>query len=73
VDPLYKTDTAKAFGFKQMIYEPFLGGGFITAFSPLLITKLGLWKSMVISLIIMVTSFLISYLSGWTHLKPKLK
>jgi len=73
VDPLYKTDTAKAFGFKQMIYEPFLGGGFITAFSPLLITKLGLWKSMVISLIIMVTFFLISYLSGWTHLKPKLK
>src|SRR4030042_601259 len=34
VDPLYKTDTAKAFGFKQMIYEPFLGGGFITAFAP---------------------------------------
>jgi glutamate:Na+ symporter, ESS family len=73
VDPLYKTDTAKAFGFKQMIYEPFLGGGFITAFSPLLITKLGLWKSMVISLIIMALFFLISYLSGWTHLKPKLK
>lgn len=73
VDPLYKTDTAKAFGFKQMIYEPFLGGGFITAFSPMLITKLGLWKSIVASLAIMTIFFLISYFSGWVTLKPDLK
>jgi len=73
VDPLYKTDTAKAFGFKQMIYEPFLGGGFITAFSPMLITKLGLWKSIAASLVIMTIFFLVSYFSGWVNFKPDLK
>ncbi len=73
VDPLYKTDTAKAFGFKQMIYEPFLGGGFITAFSPMLITKLGIWKSMTASLIIMLLFFLVSYFNGWINLKPDLR
>lgn len=73
VDPLYKTDTAKAFGFKQMIYEPFLGGGFITAFSPMLVSKLGLWKSLAVSFVIMVIFFLISYFSKWVNLKPQLK
>src|SRR5690606_4574642 len=33
VDPRRKTTTATAYGYKQLIYEPFLGGGIITAFS----------------------------------------
>lgn len=70
VDPLYKTDTAKAFGFKQMIYEPFLGGGFITAFAPMLVTKLGVWQSIGIAFLFMLFFFLISYFSGWVNFKP---
>ena len=36
VDPDYKTGTAEAFGLRaESVYEPFLGGGFITATVPL--------------------------------------
>jgi len=73
VDPLYKTDTAKAFGFKQMIYEPFLGGGFITAFAPMLVSKLGVWPSIGVSFAIMLVFFLISLLNRWVNFKPELE
>ncbi len=73
VDPLYKTDTARAFGFKQMIYEPFLGGGFITAFAPMLVSRLGVWPSIGISFAIMVVFFLISLLNRWVNFKPELE
>ncbi|MFO7866411.1 MAG: sodium/glutamate symporter [Candidatus Aminicenantes bacterium] len=73
VDPIYRTDTARAFGFKQMIYEPFLGGGFITAFSPMLITSLGIGKSIALSFAIMLAFFLISFFNGWVNFKPDLK
>jgi ESS family glutamate:Na+ symporter len=73
VDPLYKTDTAKAFGFKQMIYEPFLGGGFITAFAPLLILSLGVWQSIGLSLAFIVIFFLISFFNGWVNFRPDKK
>jgi glutamate:Na+ symporter, ESS family len=65
VDPHYKTDTAQAFGFKQMLYEPFLGGGFITATAPFLIISMGLWWSVVVSGVIMLVFLLISRLNGW--------
>lgn len=73
VDPIYKTDTAKAFGFKQMIYEPFLGGGFITAFAPMLVTNLGIWQSIGIALAFMVIFFVISLSSGWVNFNPQLQ
>jgi glutamate:Na+ symporter, ESS family len=73
VDPIYRTDTARAFGFKQMIYEPFLGGGFITAFSPMLVASIGLWKSIAIAFGIMFVFFMISLLNGWVNFKPDLK
>lgn len=72
VDPMYKTDTATAFGFKQMVYEPFLGGGLITALAPILIRELGPWVSMVICAATMLVFGLISLFSGWTRRKPKL-
>ena len=44
VDPERKTSTARAYGYKQLIYEPFLGGGIITAFSVPIILQIGsLW------------------------------
>lgn len=71
VDPDYKTGTAEAFGLKQMVYEPFLGGGFITALSPYFILAYGAWMGIVLALVIMLIFFGISFFSGWTNLKMK--
>lgn len=70
VDPGYKTDTAQAFGFKQMLYEPFLGGGLITATAPFIVINLGVWWSAAFAGIIMILFMLISWLNGWTQLNP---
>ncbi len=71
VDPMYKTDTATAFGFKQMIYEPFLGGGLITALAPFIIFNLGIWPCIAISAFIMLLFTIISYVNGWTKFSRK--
>lgn len=43
-DPDRKTSAARAYGYKQLTYEPLLGGGIITAFSVPLIMQIGsLW------------------------------
>ncbi|GAB25079.1 sodium/glutamate symporter [Gordonia polyisoprenivorans NBRC 16320 = JCM 10675] len=42
VDPRRETSTANAYGYKQLPYEPFLGGGLITALSVPLIVAIGL-------------------------------
>jgi ESS family glutamate:Na+ symporter len=73
VDPMYKTDTAKGFGLKQMVYEPFLGGGLITAMAPFIIMGMGVWSSIFISLGIMVAFFIFAWLSGWVTMRPQLK
>ncbi len=70
VDPQYKTDTAQAFGFKQMLYEPFLGGGLITATAPILVFNLGVWWSILFAGIIMVFFLSLSFINGWTKFKP---
>ncbi|SDJ36968.1 sodium/glutamate symporter [Salimicrobium halophilum] len=41
VDPNVETPALEAFGYKQLIYEPFLGGGLVTALSVPLIYSLG--------------------------------
>lgn len=42
VDPKDKTNSMESFGYKQLLFEPFFGGGFITALSMPLIVALGL-------------------------------
>ncbi len=71
VDPNYKTDTAQAFGFKQMLYEPFLGGGFITATAPFIVISLGIWWSIWATVAIILVFGLISWLSGWSGIHSK--
>ena len=66
VDPQYNTGTAEAFGLKQMVYEPFLGGGLITATAPIFIMSYGVWTSLIICAVVMVIFFLMSVFSGWT-------
>jgi len=73
VDPHYKTDTAQAFGFKQMLYEPFLGGGFITATAPFILVGLGIWWSIAAAAVIVFAFGLISFLNGWTTRNPRKK
>lgn len=73
VDPLYKTDTATAFGLKQMVYEPFLGGGLITAMAPFFIIGYGPWTSIIASGIIMLVFMVLAWLNGWVNMRPQKK
>lgn len=70
VDPEYKTDTAQAFGFKQMLYEPFFGGGFITATAPFIVINMGIWWSIALALIVITAFLILSALNGWLRFKP---
>ncbi|MBE0673996.1 MAG: sodium:glutamate symporter [Bacteroidales bacterium] len=70
VDPEYKTDTAQAFGFKQMLYEPFFGGGFITATAPFIVINMGIWWSIAFAFIIMISFFALSWVNGWVNMSP---
>lgn len=42
VDPEDKTNAAESFGFKQLMFEPFVGGGIVTALSMPIIITIGL-------------------------------
>ena len=64
VDPHYETPAAKSFGFKQMIYEPLLGGGFITASAPLIIVHYGVGTATAVAAATMVIALLPSLFSG---------
>ncbi len=70
VDPLYDTGTAEAFGFKQMVYEPLLGGGLVTATAPFLIIRYGAWRALALAAGIMALFWFVSLLNGWFRLKP---
>ena len=70
VDPLYDTGSAEAFGFKQMVYEPFLGGGLLTAAAPFLIIEMGSGWALALSLGGMALFGLISLLNGWFRILP---
>ena len=71
VDPTYKTKTAEAFGLKQMVYEPFLGGGLVTAMAPFVIVGIGPWNSLLICMGLMVAFFLVSLFNGWVNFSPR--
>jgi ESS family glutamate:Na+ symporter len=43
VDPERSTSAANDYGYKQLIYEPFFGGGIVTALSVPLIVSWGLF------------------------------
>ena len=71
-DPLFETEAAEAFGFKQIIYEPMLGGGFITAAAPLLIVNFGVGPSFFVGVASIILALGVAYFSGWMHrFKPE--
>jgi len=43
VDPEYRSPAMEAFGYKQLLFEPFVGGGLVTAMSVPLVANYGPW------------------------------
>ncbi len=66
-DPEFKTPAAESFGFKQIIYEPMLGGGFITASAPILLFNFGTTVPLLVGVASILLFLGIAALSGWIH------
>ena len=51
-DPYGRSGALEAFSFKQLVFEPFLGGGLVTAFAPLALKAMGLplWTALALGL-----------------------
>src|SRR5690625_256290 len=62
-DPIQKSPAYEAFGYKQLVFEPFFGGGLVTAAAIALIAQLGPYPL----LIIMAVLLLASLLSGFFY------
>ncbi len=69
-DPHFETPAARSFGFKQILYEPMLGGGFITAASPLLIANFGVLPAFGMAVASLTAAIGVAFLSGWVHSFP---
>lgn len=54
-DPEMKSPAAEGFGYKQLVFEPFLGGGLVTALSAPLVFMWGPWPFSIVMLIIGIT------------------
>jgi len=50
-DPENKSPALSAFGYKQLLHEPFMGGGLWTSAAVLLVWKRGGWFVWIVSLI----------------------
>lgn len=61
VDKNNKSNGKEAFALKQLLFEPFVGGGLITGLSPLIIQKMGLLYFTGISFALTLTFFLLGY------------
>ena len=57
-DPWGRSRAMEAFSFKQLLFEPFLGGGLVTALSPLLIISWGLRRFSAAALVLTLASLL---------------
>ncbi|MUV37231.1 hypothetical protein JNUCC1_01037 [Lentibacillus sp. JNUCC-1] len=55
VDPDNKSPAFEAFGYKQLIYEPFLGGGLVTALSVPLIFEFGPYPFLIFATVMSLT------------------
>ncbi|MFQ6038411.1 MAG: sodium/glutamate symporter [Candidatus Aminicenantales bacterium] len=66
-DPHFKTPAAKSFGFKQILYEPMLGGGFITAAAPILIANFGVLGAYLVGLGSIAVFVAVAFFNGWIH------
>ena len=69
VDPENKTEALESFAYKQLFFEPIMGGGFFTAAAPILVFQLGAMPVLILTggvLIFWIAFGLINF-----TLKPK--
>lgn len=59
-DPENKTPALEAFGYKQLLYEPFFGGGLITAFAVPIVFTFGPYPMMIAMLILFAACLIAS-------------
>ncbi|MDN6173585.1 MAG: sodium:glutamate symporter, partial [Yaniella sp.] len=57
-DPHQKSPAYEAFGYKQLVFEPFFGGGLVTAASIPLIVQLGPYPLLIIMIVLLIASLL---------------
>jgi ESS family glutamate:Na+ symporter len=62
VDSENKTPSLEAFGYMQLFFEPFIGGGLVTAMSVPLIYNFGPWPLFVVASILMLSWLLVGLL-----------
>ncbi|WP_114994281.1 sodium/glutamate symporter [Synechococcus sp. UW179A] len=63
-DPFGSSRALEAFSFKQLLFEPFLGGGLITAIAPLMIISWGLPRFNAVALLLTLASLLLGLRLG---------
>jgi glutamate:Na+ symporter, ESS family len=66
-DPDGETPAFEAFGYKQLVFEPFFGGGLITALAVPIIFLTGIWPLF----FVMLALFLGSIGVGWFYFRPR--
>lgn len=52
VDPSNRTHARENFAYKQLIFEPFMGGGIITAMAAIALTEFGQWQTLSVVVVI---------------------
>ena len=67
VDPDGKSPAFEAFGYKQLVFEPFFGGGLVTALAVPIIYLTGAWPLFLVMLVV----FLVALLSGLLYFRPR--
>jgi ESS family glutamate:Na+ symporter len=70
VDPGYRTPAAEAFAFKQIAYEPFIGGGLFTCMTPIIVVTLGLKGLFGMAAGTIAIFLIITWICGWFHPHP---
>lgn len=66
VDPENKTSAAASFGYKQLLHEPFMGGGLWTALALVLVFEWGWFPVFALSAVMLVVWIVISrFLPAW--------
>ena len=60
-DPRHATGATESFGYKQLLFEPFVGGGFITAMSVPLVHAFGPGALLIVSTIATVAVLLLGF------------
>jgi len=60
-DPAHATGAATSFGYKQLLFEPFVGGGLITAMAVPFINVYGAGAMLIVSTIATIVVFAIGF------------